>query len=388
MTEQIATQWREVKVSDVAKVITGKTPPTARKELFGNEYPFITPTDIDEARMFCDAERKLSGKGRDYQASLLLPAKSICFTSIASVGKICITDEPSFTNQQINSLVAKDGVADYRFLYYALKYYTPALKRLAGGTMTSIINKTQFENFTFLLPALSEQESIGDMLFVLDNKIELLRKQNETLEQIARVIFNENFTKKIIDGKLPKGWKIGKLGEEFEIIMGQSPKGETFNERGEGMIFFQGRTDFGSRFPKVRLYTTAPTRVAEPLDVLISVRAPVGDINVAIERCCLGRGLGAVRSKTKSYALYKVLSLQRQIRTFDAEGTVFGSVSKADLSNIEVFIPTEDEVVRFEGTASPVDQKILLNAQNIRALEMIRDTLLPRLMSGTLKVSN
>src|SRR5690606_5152419 len=107
-------------------------------------------------------------------------------------------------------------------------------------------------------------------------------------------------------GEIPEGWRVGSLDEEFEITMGQSPPGESYNEKEEGMIFFQGRTDFQERFPKTRLYTTDPKRIAEKFDVLVSVRAPVGDINVAFERCCIGRGLAAVAGKYKSYALYKV----------------------------------------------------------------------------------
>ena len=385
----VSTQnWKEVKIKDAARVVTGKTPPTARREFFGNEFPFITPTDIEDTRMFCTAERKLSGKGRDYQSALLLPLKSICFTSIASVGKICITDEPSFTNQQINSLIAKDEVADYRFLFYALKYYTPALKRIAGGTMTSIINKTQFENFTFSLPTLPEQKSIADVLFTLDNKIELLREQNKTLEATAQAIFKESFVKPSQNKKLPNGWRIGKLADEFEILMGQSPEGESYNESGEGTVFFQGRTDFGFRFPSTRLYTTNPKRMAEKFDVLVSVRAPVGDINMASDTCCIGRGVAAVKSKFKSYAYYKIKTLKRNFENFESSGTIFGSMNKDDFNGIEVSIPDKDSVIKFDNLAKPFDEKIYNNSVQLETLSKLRDVILPKLIRGEVRIEN
>lgn len=255
------------------------------------------------------------------------------------------------------------------------------------GAVQPKLSKTNLASIPVLLPKEEKaREAIVLVLSSLDDKIELLRKQSETLEQIVQAIFNEWFVKLATDSTLPDGWKMGTLGEEFQITMGQSPKGETFNENGDGMIFFQGRTDFQSRFPKTRLYTTTPVRVAEPSDVLVSVRAPVGDINVALEQCCIGRGLAAIRGNAKSYTLYKILSMQTEIRAFDAEGTVFGSVSKTDLANIPVAIPSPDAVARFEAVASPFDQKILNNSRQAGTLSRVRDLLLPRLMSGEIRV--
>ena len=102
-------------------------------------------------------------------------------------------------------------------------------------------------------------------------------------------------------GEIPKGWVIGGLGDICEITMGQSPPGESYNETGEGVPFFQGVRDFGFRFPSRRIYCTAPApaRFAAEGDVLLSVRAPVGSLNVAKERSAIGRGVAAIRLKGK-----------------------------------------------------------------------------------------
>jgi type I restriction enzyme S subunit len=185
-------------------------------------------------------------------------------------------------------------------------------------------------------------------------------------------------------------WSLGVLSDIAEITMGQSPKGDTYNEEGVGTVFFQGRAEFGFRFPTRRLYTTDPKRMAQSNDVLLSVRAPVGDLNVAIEPCCIGRGLGAIHSKDghQSFVLYTMFALRQKLDMFNSEGTVFGSINRDALNSMEIVIPSVDEMDRFEDIVAPMDAAIRNNYNEICRLEAIRDTLLPRLMSGELDIAN
>ena len=170
--------------------------------------------------------------------------------------------------------------------------------------------------------------------------------------------------------------------------MGQSPPGETYNEVGEGLPFYQGRADFGVRFPTRRVYCSAPTRLASAGDTLISVRAPVGDINMATERCAIGRGVAAARHKTgsRSYSYQFMLSIEEVFAGFDAEGTVFGSIGKKDFHAIPCGIPPRDLVVAFERRLSPIDDRIEVNERECGTLAALRDTLLPKLISGELRI--
>ena len=192
------------------------------------------------------------------------------------------------------------------------------------------------------------------------------------------------FIKNAIDS-----WKKGSLSDIAVITMGQSPKGDTFNEAGEGAVFYQGRTDFGFRFPTRRLYTTEPKRIALYGDTLISVRAPVGDLNVAYEDCCIGRGLAAVHSKDnhQSFVLYTLFALNKQLNIFNGEGTVFGSINKESLNSMGITIPPIELINEFESIAKPIDRAILNNYKEICRLQAIRDTLLPKLMCGEIDVS-
>ena len=191
-----------------------------------------------------------------------------------------------------------------------------------------------------------------------------------------------------IDNPVSGGY-MGTLSDIADITMGQSPNGSSYNEDGNGAVFFQGRAEFGFRFPSVRLYTTEPKRMACANDTLMSVRAPVGDLNVAYTDCCIGRGLAAIHSKSnqQSFVLYTMFSLHKQLDVFNGEGTVFGSINRTALTELPIFIPSDREIVKFEAIVAPIDAAIRNNYEEICRLEKIRDALLPKLISGKLDVS-
>ena len=218
--------------------------------------------------------------------------------------------------------------------------------------------------------------------------------RNHNLEEQAQALYKSWFVdfEPFKDGKfveselgmIPEGWRVGQLSEIAKITMGQSPSGTSFNEDGNGIVFYQGRTEFGFRFPSIRLFTTEPTRYAEPDSVLLSVRAPVGDVNIASQRCCIGRGLASIESISgnSSFILYTILSLRSTLDRYNGEGTVFGSVNRKELESLSVIIPPENIQNRFEQIASTLDEEIKSKSKELNQLSESRDSLLPRLMSG------
>jgi type I restriction enzyme S subunit len=268
---------------------------------------------------------------------------------------------------------------DVKFVYYFLDQID--FSSLDAGSAVPTLNRNHVYELPILLPPLPEQKTIASILSSLDGKIDLLHRQNKTLEAMAETLFRQLFVE-----EADRDWKEGKLSDEFDFTMGQSPAGISFNEDGIGIPMFQGNADFGFRFPTKRIYTTEPTRFAEPLDTLISVRAPVGAQNMALEKCCIGRGLGAFRyGKNRdfyTYTYYKLRSLIGEIRQFNDEGTVFGSIGKSDFEKIDVLIPPDEKISVFEMTNRPINDKIIANCGQIERLEAMRDTLLPKLMGG------
>jgi type I restriction enzyme S subunit len=313
-----------------------------------------------------------------------------------------------------------DKECDPKFISYQLQttaHRNWMIQHAAGSTMPSL-NEGIIRRIPIVLKPLSEQKAIAAVLGALDDKIELNRRMNATLEAMARALFQSWFVdfdpvRAKLDGRepvglvtsdaalfpeqledsplgyIPKGWIAGTLSDGFNLTMGQSPPGYTYNEEGKGLPFYQGRTDFGFRFPSRRIYCTAPTRYAKPGDTLVSVRAPVGDINMAIEHCCLGRGVAAVRHRTGaiSFTYYSMANLAADFSRFEADGTVFGSINKDSFGKLRFVIPPDEVVDAYEENVSPLDNKIRIHEEQSSTLAAIRDTMLPKLMNGELSTA-
>ena len=275
-----------------------------------------------------------------------------------------------------------------RFLsYYFLtnKHKAFMVSMCSHGTTMASLNQNILEQIDFPFLERKYQDKIAGSLEIIDENIKVNQKINENLQAQAQAIYQHM----IIDNA-DDSWTPGVLSDIAVITMGQSPKGESYNEDGVGTVFFQGRAEFGFRFPTRRLYTTDPKRMAKANDALMSVRAPVGDMNVAYEDCCIGRGLGAIRSKDghQSFVLYTMLALREQLNVFNGEGTVFGSINRDAFNSMPIDIPPQEIMDQFEDIVAPMDAAIRNNYDEICRLQALRDSLLPRLMSGELDVSN
>lgn len=292
------------------------------------------------------------------------------------------------------------------------------LKQHAVGAVMPNLNEGVIRGLPLTIPPISEQKAIAGVLGALDDKIDVNRRMCTTLEAMARGLFQSWFVdfdpvRAKLDGRspagldsataaifpdrledsplghIPKGWKAGTVIEGFSLTMGQSPPGDTYNEEGNGLPFYQGRADFGFRFPTRRIYCTEPTRYAKPGDTLVSVRAPVGDINMANEECCIGRGIAAVRHKSgaASFTYHSMAKLYPDFASFEAEGTVFGSINKDSFEKLRFVIPPDEIVAAYERQAGPLDEQIRALESQSRTLATLRDTLLPKLLRGELSVA-
>ena len=279
------------------------------------------------------------------------------------------------------------AVPDYIYYVLTQKEITEHLQAIAEQSVSAYpsLKPSDIENLEVLLPDIDTQKATVAILGVIDEKIKQNTEINKNLEQQAQAIYQQMF----IDNA-SSGWTEGTLSDIADIIMGQSPSGSSYNEDGNGTIFFQGRAEFGFRFPTVRLYTTEPKRMACANDTLMSVRAPVGDLNVAHTDCCIGRGLAAIHSKNnhQSFVLYTMFSLKKQLDVFNSEGTVFGSINRNSLNEMPILIPSSEKLDEFEALVAPMDAVIRNNYDEICRLERLRDSLLPKLMSGELDVSD
>lgn len=381
-------EWKECTISDIGTVVGGATPSTKKSENYnGGSIPWITPKDLStfSGRYISRGERNISEIGLNSCSTQMLPAHSVLFSSRAPIGYVAIAANEVCTNQGFKSVVPNENT-DSLFLFYLLKYNKNKIEGMGSGTTFKEVSGNTMKNIVVNVPTdKGVQEKIAAILGSMDDKIEENEQINKNLEQQAQAIYQQMF----IDNASSDS-TVGTLSDIADITMGQSPSGSSYNEDGNGTIFFQGRAEFGFRFPTVRLYTTEPKRMACANDTLMSVRAPVGDLNVAHTDCCIGRGLAAIHSKNnhQSFVLYTMFSLKKQLDVFNGEGTVFGSINGNSLNEMPILIPSSEKLDEFEALVAPMDAAIRNNYDEICRLEQLRDSLLPQLMSGELDVSD
>jgi type I restriction enzyme S subunit len=342
-----------------------------------------------------------------------LTKKCLVLPYVGSVGDVAVFD--SEERHHLASNVAKIELTDDapfspEYLYYFLKSPFGQRKLLfyiQGGVQKNItmdaIRKT-------IIPIQDNANKIVQILSDLDSKIELNNRINFELEAIAKTLYDYWFVQfdfpdkngkpyKTKGGKMiwneelkreiPEGWISGELKDIANITMGQSPPGESYNEEGNGMIFYQGCTDFGNRFPTIRKFTTEPTRFAKEGDILLSVRAPVGTLNIAKENCCVGRGLASLNSKDNciGYLFGVMVNLKQIFDRRNVDGTTFGSITKDDLFSLKVVKPTINILEKYHvAINSSFEKQNQLELENIKLTEL-RDWLLPMLMNGQVKVN-
>ncbi|WP_047100603.1 restriction endonuclease subunit S [Dickeya dianthicola] len=300
---------------------------------------------------------------------------------------------------------------DSNYLTYYLS--TPRIQawiisQAVGATMPNLNTGILFR-IPFTGPEKPIQEKISATLRSIDDKIDLNNRINAELEAMAKTLYDYWFVQfdfpdangkpyktsggkmeynATLKRKIPVGWEVKTLSQIANITMGLSPAGESYNEDGTGTLFFQGSTDFGWLFPTPRKYTTAPVRMAKKGDILLSVRAPVGDMNIASDDCCIGRGLAALNSKTGSDGfLFYVMKYFKQI--FDrrnTEGTTFGSITKDDLYSLAIVYPLPDLLKKYDVIVSDYNQMIFTRSLENIELIKLRDWLLPLLMNGQVTV--
>ena len=269
--------------------------------------------------------------------------------------------------------------------YLMMWFRRPEFDRYARfhshGSAREVFDWDELCDVQLPVPNIERQREIVSEYETLTRRIRLNEQMIEKLEATAQALYRHTFVDNIDKQNLPQGWRIGSLSELADITMGQSPDGETYNMEGEGIIFYQGRADFGNRFPTPRVYTTDPTRYAKEGDILLSVRAPVGDINIAPHDCCIGRGLASLRSKNhcQSYLFYQMLELEQVFTISDVDGTVFGSINKDDLYNIGVVIPNIQGMSMFEKQAFVIDKEIKLKDKEINILTELLSLLLAKI---------
>ena len=417
MNNNFPNNWQQKTLEDCMEAIIDYRGKTPEKTSFG--IPLITAKIVKDGRIN-NIEEYIATKDYDSWMRRGIPqAGDIVMTTEAPLGEIAQLDNRKVAlAQRLITLRGDSKLLDNNYLRFLMQssFIQNQLHERATGTTVLGIKQSELRKINLVIPPLSEQKAIAHILGTLDDKIELNRQMNETLEAMAREIFKSWFVdfdpvRAKIEGRqpagmdaatadlfpndfeesslglIPKGWKVATIETECKLIMGQSPKSEFYNTTGDGLPFHQGVTNFGVRFPTHKTFCSVSEKIANKGDILFSVRAPVGRINIADKKLIIGRGLAAIRHNQD----YQSFLLYHLVHTFKEEdsigtGTIFASVTRKDLQEVKLIAPRDLIVKVFDAQIKTIDNMIAQNEQESCTLATIRDTILPKLMSGEISI--
>jgi type I restriction enzyme S subunit len=399
---------RELRIGDLGKVVTGKTPSSSKPEMFGHTYPFITPSDMNGRDRHIQTERFLSAVGAQAQSRLILPPRSVCVVCIgATIGKLCMVDRPSFSNQQINAVIVDEDEFDPFFVYHLLTPLGDELKATAGGAATPIINKTAFSEIKVKVPPLAIQRRIAGILSAYDDLIENGQRRIGVLERMSRGLYREWFMKFRFPGHesvplvasplgdIPQGWEVKKLGEVADAVnRGISP---TYDENGDSLVINQKCIrDQRINLEPARRQTKPlpPDKVVRFGDVLINstgvgTLGRVAQVYQDFGKCSVDTHVTIVRAKADIDVDFFGCCLHSEQETFERLGvgaTGQTELSRTAIATIEICIPP-DELQKLFGRIVRATRTSVINLTNqIQNLRRTRDLLLPRLLSCELAI--
>jgi type I restriction enzyme S subunit len=375
--------WPEVRIGDLGEIFTGRTPPTEQPDYFGGDYPFITPGDMRQGKYARLTQRSVSNKGAELLRRIKIPADSVCVSCIGwQMGEVIMTDKPSFTNQQINTIVPNDTV-DPSYLYYSLRPRKQEWLSLgaATGVRTPILNKSAFCDLKVRIPTFQVQRRIADILSAYDNLMENSQRRIQVLESMARAIYRQRFV----------GAANSTFGALCELVK------EPFDEREHSD---RPLLDL-ARMPQ---RTIAPAETGKASELTTSrILFEPGDTLFGAIRCYLHKVLAAhypgvtntsvlvLRPKNPNFRSLVALiaSDTDTIRWADTHstGTKMPVINWGVFQTMPAPLPSESAAQEFESVAGPMLEQIGILANQIQNLRRTRDLLLPRLLSGQINLA-
>ncbi|WP_144408798.1 restriction endonuclease subunit S [Chromobacterium vaccinii] len=424
----MSSEWMQLQIRDLGKIVTGKTPATARSDYFGGDIPFLTPTDMVDGLKTVVTSRTLTEAGLATVKNCLIP-KGISVSCIGwQMGKSVLVSGPTVTNQQINTLVVDEARFDLSFVYYLLTSMRKQIFELgATPTRTPIVNKSTFGQISVCVPRLNKQKELAAFFTALDDRITLLRETNATLEAIAQALFKSWFVdfdpvRAKIEGRapegmdeataalfpdgfeeselglVPRGWRVCPIGDVVESVGGGTPntKESSFWEPGE-YCWTTPKDLSGVQAPVLltterKLSAKGLSKVSSGLlpagTLLMSSRAPIGYLAIAQTPLAINQGYIAMLPSSRLPPLYMLFWCRHNMENIKgrANGSTFMEISKKAFRPIPALVPPEPILAVFVDVAEPLFTRLVENEKQAETLAALRDTLLPRLISGQLRL--
>ncbi len=387
-------EWKEVKLGNCIEIIGGGTPKTSIPEYWNGDIPWLSVVDFNTGSKYINnTEKSITEQGLNHSSTKLLEPNDIIISARGTVGVIAVLKRKMAFNQSCYGIRNIQSITEQDYLYYLLKDSIDGFKQIAHGGVFDTITRETFNSIDILLPPLPEQRAIAAVLSSLDDKIDLLNRQNRTLEAMAEVLFRQWFVE-----EAEEGWEEGSLLDIVQLVGGGTPK--TSNpEYWDGGIPWLAGGDITSNH-KSFVVTSEKTISEEGLNnssakllpkfaTVISARGTVGKYCLLSRPMTFSQSNYGILPKIDNCYFFTYLLINQVVEELQssAYGSVFDTITTNTFQENRVSIPSGPEIQSFENVVSPYFIKILQNKNQIETLEKIRDTLLPKLMSGKVRVA-
>jgi type I restriction enzyme S subunit len=394
-------------IADLGRVVTGKTPPCAKPEQFGEDFPFVTPSDIQFGNKHTKTERFLSEQGLEAHKRIQLPKKSICIVCIgATIGKVCATDQISISNQQINSIIVDTKRHDPDFVFYLASILRSTLEAYAGGAATPIVNKSSFSKIKLQVPGRETQRKIAAILTAYDDLIETNKRRIALLEKMTEELYREWFIRmrfpghqstKFIKG-VPDSWSISRIDSLGKVVTGKTPSTSVLRYYNGTYPFIKTPDMHGNMFIFETSETLSedgeksqPSQTIPENSICVSCIGTGGIVSITSTKSQTNQQINAVclkRTEDLEWGYYVLRNMKETIWLYGSTGTTMTNLSKGKFSSLKFFSPPTELRNEFHKLVRSLFSEIRVLSSANQILTRTRDLLLPRLISGKLSVED
>ncbi|MCT3805322.1 restriction endonuclease subunit S [Elizabethkingia anophelis] len=399
--------WKTYKLSEIINLIGGGTPKTTVLEYWNGNIPWLSVVDFGNCNKYIyQTEKSITEKGLKESSTKILNTGQIIISARGTVGALAMLGKDMAFNQSCYGIYANEKTTD-GFLYYLLKDNISKIKKNTHGAVFDTITKQTFENIKVSIPEdKAEQTQIAQILSSLDDKIELLQQMNQTLENIAQAIFKEwfvdfnfpGFDGELVDG-LPKGWNYKVIKDLGKVVTGNTPASKNPEYFGK-VTPFVTPTDFknfgkliisANRFLSNGGKLAMQSRLLPIHSIVVTcIGSDMGKVAMNSVECITNQQINSIipnQENLKDYLYYDLVYKYDYLRNIATGGSTMPIINKSRFEEIEVLIPTSDILENFQLLMNSFNCKIEENIKQLEALTQTRDTLLPKLMSGSLEIN-
>ncbi len=383
----------EIPLSEIIELIGGGTPKTSIPENWGGEILWLSVVDFNNGKKYVyDTEKKITTQGVNNSSNKILNKGDIIISARGTIGVLAILGKQMAFNQSCYGVRAKKKLSTNDYIYYLLKDTVSNFLLIAHGGVFDTITRDTFKEINVILPPLHEQKAIASVLSSLDDKIDLLHRQNKTLEAMAETLFRQWFVE-----EAQEDWEEKSLLEIIKLIGGGTPK-TTIAEYWDGDIPWLTGGDIASNHKSFINYSeksisevglcNSSARLLPKYATVISARGTVGKYCLLAKPMSFSQSNYGILPNISKCFFFSYLLINHVVEELQssAYGSVFDTITTTTFKEITIPLPTETSIIRFEQLVSKCFEKLFLNKSQICTLEKLRDTLLPKLMSGEVRL--